>query len=333
MASAALVFSPYKDTSINMNWNTNVISTSVSGSMTGFAADLTGSGGKTVSLAFATGECGSENWAGVTGDAMATANVSLLAAAGVKYIVSTGGAAGIFSCSTDAGMATFIGRWASAGLVGVDFDIEAGQTQAQIGDLIARIETAHGANPALRFSLTLATLANNNGASTAQSLGAAATDSFNTYGDEVMAAVQSTLGFTGSPASWPGYLTLDLMTMDYGSPSSGVCVVAGGACEMGQSALQAAYNLHDKWGVPYSNIELTPMLGGNDVSGEQFTLADVDTVASFAIAQSLAGVHFWSYDRDVDCAAGSASATCNSMGSGYAGPHGYLKRFLGDGLK
>jgi chitinase len=333
MASPSLVFSPYKDTSINMNWNTNVISTSVTGSMTGFARDLTTSGGKTVSLAFATGECGSENWAGVAGDAMAMANLSLLTGAGVKYIVSTGGAAGIFSCGTDSGMATFIGRWASANLIGVDFDIEAGQTTAQIGDLVARIQTAHGTNPGLRFSLTLATLANNDGASTAQSLGSAAPDSFNAYGDEVMASVQATLGFSGTAASWPSYLTVDLMTMDYGSPSSGVCVVAGGICEMGQSALQAAYNLHDKWGVPYANIELTPMLGGNDVSSEQFTLQDADTLATFAIAQSLAGVHYWSYDRDVDCAAGSASATCNSMGLGYAGPHGYLKRFLADGLK
>ena len=48
-------------------------------------------------------------------------------------------------------------------------------------------------------------------------------------------------------------------------------------------------------------------------------------MASFAISQGLAGVHYWSYDRDVDCAPGSASATCNSMGNGYAGPHGYLE--------
>jgi hypothetical protein len=122
------------------------------------------------------------------------------------------------------------------------------------------------------------------------------------------------------------------MTMDYGSPSSGVCVVSSGSCQMGQSAIQAAYNLHDKWGVPYSNIELTPMIGGNDVSTEQFVLADADTITSFARSQGLAGIHYWSYDRDVDCAQGSSSPTCNSMGSGYAGAHGYLKKFLGAGL-
>src|SRR5207237_8153633 len=123
-----LVFSAYKDTSINMNWNTNVISTSVSGAATPFATDLTQNGGKTVTLAFATGECGSENWGGVPGAAMASANVGLLTQAGVKYVISTGGAAGVFRCSSDAGMEAFIGRWASANLIGVDFDIEAGQS-------------------------------------------------------------------------------------------------------------------------------------------------------------------------------------------------------------
>jgi hypothetical protein len=315
-----------------MNWNTNVISTALSGATTSLASDVASNGGKTVSLAFATGECGSENWGGVAGAAMASANVSLFTGAGVNYIISTGGAAGSFTCSTDSGMTTFINRWASANLIGVDFDIEAGQSASVIGDLIQRIQTAHGSYPNLRFSLTLGTLANNAGASTAQSLGAAAQDSFNVYGDESMAAVESTLGFNGSASTWPSYLTINLMTMDYGGASDGVCVVNGGVCDMGQSAIQAAYNLHDKWGVPYGNIELTPMIGGNDVSSEQFTLQNADTITSFAIAQGLAGIHYWSYDRDTDCAAGSASATCNSMGNGYAGAHGYMKRFLGDGL-
>jgi hypothetical protein len=327
MAPARLVFSPYKDTSINMNWNTNAITTNVSGSATPLASDLLGAGGKAVTLAFATGECGSETWAGVEGGAMATANLSTLAQSGLKYIVSTGGAAGSFTCGTDAGFSTFVNRWVSSGLIGVDFDIEAGQTESVIHDLVARIQTAHGTFPDLRYSLTIATLANNNGGATAQSLGSGVEDSLNTYGDDVLTAVQGAFG-----SAWPTFVTVDLMTMDYGSASAGVCVVSGGRCAMGPSAIQAAYNLHDKWGVPYANIELTPMIGQNDASSEQFTLADADTVASFAIAQGLAGVHFWSYDRDVDCAAGSASSTCNSMGSGYAGPHGFLKRFVADGM-
>ena len=308
-----------------MNWNTNVISTSVSGSPTPIATDLAANGGKTITLAFATGECGSENWGGVPGAAMATANASALSNAGVKYILSTGGAAGSFTCSSDAGFATFLSRWSSANLIGVDFDIEAGQSQAVIGDLIRRISVAHAAYPGLRFSLTLATLANNNGGSVAKSLGAGVQDSFNVYGDWTLAAVKTTFGST-----WPSFVTVNLMTMDYGSPSDGVCVVSGGACQMGQSAIQAAYNLHDRFGVPYGNIELTPMIGGNDAQDEHFTTGSTDVMTAFAIAQQLAGVHYWSYDRDTDCPPGSASPTCNSLGG--VGAHGFLKRFLADGL-
>jgi hypothetical protein len=325
------VFSPYKDTSINMNWNTNVISSNVSGAPLPLASDLAANQGTAVTLAFATGECGSEIWGGVAGATLASANVSLLVQAGIKYVVSTGGAAGAFTCATDAGFETFLGRWASPNLIGVDFDIEAGQSASAITDLVRRIHAAHYAHPALRFSLTLATLASNDGSATAHSMGANAEDNFNTYGDQTMAAVQSTLGFAGE-SSWPEYLTVNLMTMDYGAPSPRVCVVSNGVCQMGESALQAAYNLHDKWGVPYASIELTPMIGRNDVSDELFVLSDVDTVATFALSQGLAGVHYWSYDRDTDCVMSSASPTCNSMGSTYAGPHGYLERFLTSGL-
>src|SRR5262249_19247336 len=159
-------------------------------------------------------------------------------------------------------------RWKSPVLIGIDFDIEAGQTEDQIRNLLSRIATAHTTYPSLRFSLTLATLANNDGATTPKSLGSSVGDSFNPYGDKTMAAVKAALGFTGSPSSWPGFLTINLMTMDYGAPGSGVCVVSGGACQMGQSAIQAAYNLRDKWGVPFTAIELTPMIGVNDVSSE-----------------------------------------------------------------
>ena len=324
-APAGFVFGAYKDTSINMDWNTNVISTSVSGTRTALADDLTGAGSHTITLAFATGECGSEGWGGVQGAAMAQANASALAGKNVDYILSTGGAAGSFTCGTDTGMLAFLDRWASPHLIGLDFDIEAGQSPEVIGALVQRIAAAHNAYPALRISFTLATLANNNGGSTAESIGAGAPDSFNTYGDTTLAALHTAFGDT-----WPSYVTIDLMTMDYGSPSPGVCVVSGAACDMGQSAIQAAYNLHDHWNVPWANIELTPMIGGNDVAGEQFTLQDADEVAQFAIANKLAGVHYWSYDRDVDCAPGAAAPTCNGLGS--AGTRGFLARFIADGM-
>jgi hypothetical protein len=262
---------------------------------------------------------------------MAAANVSRLTAAGIKYILSTGGAAGSFSCGSDAAFNTFIHRWASPNLIGVDFDIEAGQSPAVVTDLIRRIKAAHVTFPGLRFSLTLATLANNNGATTAQSLGASVPISLNAHGVHTLAAVSSVLGFTGTPATWPSYVTVNLMVMDYGTAGPGVCVVNGGICDMGQSAIQAAFNLRDRFGIPFSHIELTPMIGGNDVVSEHFTLADTDTMTSFAIARGLAGVHYWSYDRDIDCARGPASPVCNSLGG--VGPHGFLRRFLANGLR
>lgn len=330
--SPTFVFGPYKDTSIHMNWNTNVIATNVSGSAVPFATSVAQIGARTVTLAFATGECGQENWGGVPGAAMASANKATLDQSGLKYVLSTGGAAGSFSCGSDAGMNAFLDRWAGPNLIGLDFDIEAGQSSAVIANLITRIRSAHVRYPGLRFSLTLATLAASQaGQSTARALGGAAVDSLNLYGVTTLNAVKSSLGWDGTSAGWPSYVTVNLMTMDYGGPGPGVCLLSGGQCQMGQSALQAAYNLHDRWNIPYANIELTPMIGGNDVQGETFTLADAATVARFAIAQGLAGVHYWSYDRDVDCPAGPASATCNSVGG--AGTLGFLRAFLSAGLR
>ncbi|MEW6340514.1 MAG: glycosyl hydrolase [Paraburkholderia sp.] len=317
--AAGFIYSPYKDTSISMDWNTNTISTNVTGRLSPVLSVLP-TGVPALSLAFATGECGSENWAGVGGSALATANVSLFTAANINYIISTGGAAGMFTCGTDAGMATFIGRYASKNLVGIDFDIEGGQTQAIINSLVQRVVTAQQQYPNLRFSFTLASLAPAPaGASQATSWGSSAPDSFNTYGDWVMQAIQ-TYGLKN--------YTINLMTMDYGSAIPGNCVVSNGACEMGQSAVQAAMNLHDHWGVPYSQIEITPMIGGNDTAGETFTPSDVDTVSAFLKQNGLAGVHFWSFDRDADCAPGAASPTCNSIGG--VGALGYTNRFLSD---
>jgi hypothetical protein len=325
--AAGFIFSPYKDTSISMNFNTNVVSTNVTGSLTPLVSDLTATGAKTITLAFATGECGStDNWGGVSDAQLAAANVGPLNKAGIKYILSTGGAGGVFSCGSDAGFATFINRWAGPGLVGVDFDIEAGQSPQIIQALVDRIKGAHGSFPNLRFSLTLATLANNNGAPTAQDLGGASPEHLNILGVETVSAVQSTF-----PGAWPSFITVNLMTMDFGAAGAGVCVDAGGVCQMGQSAIQAAFNLHGKHGVPFGNIELTPMIGGNDNQAEHFTLDDVKTVSQFAIAKGLAGVHYWSYDRDVDCPPGFASPTCNSLGN--AGTHGFINAFHAAGLR
>lgn len=297
-------FSPYKDITISMNWNTNVISSAVTGSLQP-VLQVMPSNLKTLTWGFATGECGTESWAGLPGPAVAAANVQNFVSMGKFYVISTGGAAGSFRCSSDAGFDTFIRRYYSSNMLGVDFDIEAGQSAADIASLMQRVINAKRNFPGLRFSFTIATL----GGNSPQSLGPT--------GITVMNAIRSS-GLTG--------YTINLMTMDYGSTTPSNCVVVAGRCDMAQSAIAAAENLHSFYGVPYNQIEITPMIGGNDTIDETFTIANVSTVAAYARQKGLAGMHFWSFDRDTDCAPGFASPICNSYGT--AGRLGFTMQFL-----
>jgi len=298
--------SAYKDVTVNLNWNTNVISTAVTGATTTMVAAMPAKL-DTITLAFATGECGAESWGGVTASALASANIQPLISAGKKYILSTGGAAGQFTCATDTGFSNFIKTYYSANLIGVDFDIEAGQTDAQIADLINRVKVAQVTYPKMRFSFTIATL------------GSAGSPDLGSAGISVMNAINA--------AGLKNYL-INLMVMDYGSAASTNCVLnsSTGKCDMGASANAAAVSLHTSYGVPYNQIELTPMIGGNDATDEIFSIADVTTMSNFVLQNKLAGVHFWSFDRDKDCAPSYASPTCNTYGK--AGTLGFTNAFI-----
>lgn len=311
--SSSLLFSPYKDVTISMNWNTNVMSTAVTGTLSPLLSVLPAKV-PAVTWAFATGECGSENWAGIQPDALVQSNLQSFVNAGVDYIVSTGGAAGAFTCSSAAGMRTFINRYASNNLVGVDFDIEAGQSQAAIASLVQQVAAVQSEYPNLRFSFTVATLGSSNGTVTSNPYG-----DLNVTGYNVVKAVQQ-YGITN--------YTINLMVMDYGGVNAGNCVVANGLCDMGLTAIQAAKNLNAKYGIPYDRIELTPMIGVNDVSNELFSLKDTDTMVQWALANGLAGIHFWSADRDTPCSQTSASPICSSVPS--VGVWGYTNRFVTD---
>lgn len=312
---ANLLFSPYKDITINLNWNTNVMQTATA---TGSSIPVVGTGSlksnyvtnlSAITLAFATGECGSENWGGVAGASFASANISALANAGLPYVVSTGGQAGTFTCGSTANFATFLSRYMSPQMVGVDFDIEGGQSQQGINNLVAAAVYGQSLYPNLRFSFTLATLGASDG-----SYGGV-----NSLGDMVVKAIK---------ASTLTHYTINLMVMDYGGPSAGVCVVSGGVCDMGQSAIQAVTNLQHTYGIAANKIELTPMIGVNDVSNENFSIANADAITSYAVNNGLAGLHFWSLDRDNPCNQSTASPTCNSVPSSTSLQ--YTKRFLSD---
>lgn len=83
-----------------------------------------------VTLAFATGYCGSEKWSnGITGSTFATNNVAALVAAGKYYTISAGGAAQTFKCGTGTtpdvlNMTKYVLTYSSLYCNGYDWDFE-----------------------------------------------------------------------------------------------------------------------------------------------------------------------------------------------------------------
>jgi len=244
--------------------------------------------------AFATGACTQERWGTQDDAAFAKTQVRAFVAAGQGYVISTGGEAAGFVCDSDTDLAAFVARYESPQLLGLDFDIERQQTPAQIGALVRTAAALQRARPALRISFTLATHAGSDG--TQRSL--------NATGEQVMAALA---------AARLDSAIVNLMVMNYGAADPRWCVVRGAAaaarCDMGASALQAARNVHLKYGWPYAQMALTAMLGENDVAGNVFTLGDADLMLRGARELGLAGVHWWSQGRDRPCAAGSPPDT------------------------
>ena len=254
--------------------------------------------GRALVWAFATGECGQERWGDFDTARFAALNVKAFVDAGVDYVVSTGGEAGAFTCASAAGMQRFLARYDSPRLVGLDFDIERQQTPAQIDALARRAAELQRSRPALRLSFTVATHASPDGSQR----------SLNALGERVLGSLRE----HGVQRA-----IINLMVMNYGPGDARWCVPREGssACDMGRSALQAAHNVHRKYGVPYEQIALTAMLGENDVAGNVFTPADAETLVRGARELKLAAVHWWSLDRDGPCAAGSprVSPLCHGL--------------------
>ncbi|WP_140637327.1 glycosyl hydrolase [Methylibium rhizosphaerae] len=293
------VFGPYKDVTLALQPGTLELGTAATGQIQPLVAhgrSTLPAGVKALTWAFAVGECGEETWMGVDADKFAQANVPAFNAAGIDYIVSTGGAKGVFTCASDAGMEAFIARYSSPQLIGLDFDIEGTQTQEQIDALMLRIRTASKKHPRLRMSFTIATLAASDGSR----------GSLNATGERVLAALRR---------HGPEHYVVNLMVMDYGPAKRTNCVVAQGRCDMAASAMQAARNVSRKYGVPLSRIELTPMIGVNDVVENVFTLEDAKALAGLVRKHRMAGLHFWSLDRDTPCSGGTneVSPICHSL--------------------
>ena len=296
--AAQFVYSPYKYVPLGLQAESVTLATVIRGRSLPIVVDgrsMLPDGVAALTLAFATGECGAETWEGLDGDRLAPA-LRTLDHANIGYIVATGGAGGVFTCQTDAGMEAFIARYDSPRLVGIDFDIEGKQTPEMIDALVQRAATVQRKHPHLRLSFTLATLAASDGSRA----------SVNVLGQSVLRTIRA-----HGLASY----TINLMVMDYGQPLASNCVVANGVCDMGRSAIQAAENLNALHGIALSQIELTPMLGVNDVAQNDLLVDDARVIARYVANKGLAGVRFWSLDRDQPCQRppSGASPRCSGL--------------------
>ncbi|MEK8048321.1 glycosyl hydrolase [Ideonella margarita] len=304
-AEPTLPYVPYKDVTQGFDATTHVLR-SVAGDAQ--AKPLVAQGlsqlparTRQVMWAFASGECGQESWGpGMDADRLVAVNAPAFAQAGLRFVVSTGGEAGVFTCGTEAGMARFAARYAHPALAGFDFDIEGRQTPQQIDDLVRLAQQLAQRQPALQISFTVATLA----ASDGQAGGVNAT------GAAVMAALKK---YRFDQA------VVNLMVMNYGPASTANCVLQANSqparCDMGASGAQAARNLHQRFGWPLSRIALTGMLGRNDVAENVFSIDDARRMQADASRLGLAGLYVWSLDRDAACAHANAplSPRCHHL--------------------
>ncbi|MFJ6892654.1 carbohydrate binding domain-containing protein [Streptomyces hokutonensis] len=209
---------------------------------------------------------------------------------GASVIISSGGASGeplAWTCSTqssiDAGYQAIINDY---GVTQLDFDIEGAAIAdtAAVARQMQAMKDLKASNPNLKFSMTLPVL----------------TSGLTGDGVNIVKAAK-TAGIKID--------VLNIMAMDY---------YAGTGTEMGQAAVSAAKaTLAQMQSVDssytYANLGITPMIGKND-DGSTFTLADAQTVESFAAQNSVGRLAFWAITRDQACG-GSANSlpTCSQI--------------------
>ena len=254
---------------------------------------ITGHGLKAYTAAFVLGEGCTQIWGDtlpIGADSYTDPLIAKAKSEGASVIVSSGGSAGeplAWTCSTqssiDAGYQAIINDY---GVTQLDFDVEG----AAVADTTAAarqmqaMKDLKASNPNLQFSMTLPVLASG-----------LTNDGINILKAAKNAGIKIDV--------------VNIMTMDYYS---------GTGTEMGQGSVAAAQaTLAQMQAVDssytYANLGITPMIGKND-DGSTFTLADAQTVESFAVQHSVGRLAFWSVDRDQACS-GSANSlpTCSEI--------------------
>lgn len=222
----------------------------------------------------------------VTNDPTVTGEITKAESEGATPIVSFGGASGVELAQSCTNLAQLVAAYQSVintlHVTHIDFDIEgAGIADTATNNLrFQAINQLEAANPGLVVSVTIPT--------------------FPTGPDYNGDAFLQQAAADGTNIS-----VINVMAMDYysGFDTSGA--------DMGTYAVEAAQNtlsfVKTVWpSDSYADIGVTPMIGQNDDPAEVFTEADAQTLVSFASANHLGRLAFWSVDRDQPCS-GSVS--------------------------
>lgn len=302
-ASSSVPFSPYIDMTINNQWD----STYEDMEPMDLVAVSEKSGIKNYHLAFITDSdrCNaawgsqapysvSKGWGSHVTDKLRANNID--------FVIALGGASGndlSLACQNADLIATYEQIIKTYQPSGLDFDIENGT--ANVANIMTALQQVQRDYPKIKISFTLPVLPDG------------LTDPDKNIVKQAQAAG---LNFS-----------VNIMAMDYGPAFSN---------DMGQYAIQAATNLYVflKTLYPFKTdaelwqmIEVTPMIGVNDVNVEEFTLTNVDTLHHFAEQNHLGGLSMWSIARDNPCSDKWASPICSGHNL-QTKPYEFSQRFL-----
>lgn len=299
----AVPFSPYDDLTLTVHWDNqyqdlepeDLVQLSQTSGVKNFRlAFITDSGSCQPAWGGQSAYATSANWGAHLTDQ--------LRAKKIDYTISFGGASGndlSLACSKSQLVSAYENIIKTYQPQGLDFDIENGT--ANVKTIMQALQTIQTNHPKLALSFTLPVMP----------------DGLTNTGEDIVKQAQSAnLNFA-----------VNIMAMDYGSSFTN---------DMGDYAVQAATSLQTFLKSIYPNqsdaaiwnrIEVTPMIGVNDVSVEQFTLQDADTLRNFANQNHLHGLAMWAMNRDLPCANSTTSPIC-SGGNLQTKPYEYAAHFM-----
>jgi hypothetical protein len=102
-----------------------------------------------------------------------------------------------------------------------------------------------------------------------------------------------------------------VMPFDFGSHSGSMGSATVSAVEGLKSVVKSKYGYSDS--VTYAHIGLSSMNGKTDETDETVTLADFNTILSYAQQHSIARFSFWSINRDRACGSGLDADSCSGI--------------------